>query len=179
MLAVVPSAEMAAVIDGIRFDFAKTFGFRAALKPPVHITICAPFLVDAIIADTFEQKMSQLKNWAGTQTPFEIFLDGYNFFNNPEHPVLIIHVKDNIHLQNMQGSLAAYMKTIGVRKCKSSMNHHITIGYRDIPSHAMPAIREYYSTRNFHGAFVCDRILLWKHDGIRWRTAMDYSFKSE
>ena len=176
MFAIVPSKEISATIHEERVIFAENFGFKAALKPPVHITVCPHFGVNPIIAEAFERQMLSIQLWADNQSQFEIILDGFDFFLNRNQPALIINIPDNIHLQNMQNSFAAYLKMMKFRKCSPRIKHHITIGYKDIPTKAMPAIIEAYTTRPFKASFKCDHITLWKHDRVNWRTAADFKF---
>ncbi len=176
MFAIIPSDEISTLIHEQRLIFAKNFSFHGGLKPPVHITICYPFIVPDIISEAFERQMLSLQAWANNQTSFEINLDGFDFFPNPDHPALIVKILDNIYLQNMQKSFAAYLNKMKFRKCSSRIRHHITIGYKDIPTTSMPAIIEAYTVRPFKASFKCDRITLWKHDRINWRTAADYKF---
>lgn len=179
MLAVVPSMELCAAIDEQRQIFAKKFGFHSGLKPPVHITVCPPFKVQNIITEAFERQMLSLKDWACYQPSFKIFLDGFGFFNNTNRPALIINIPENKHLQNMQKGLANYLRrTVKFRKCRAVWNHHITIGYDDIPPYAMPAIQNAYASRPFSGSFTCGGIILWKHDRRNWRNVTDYPFIS-
>ncbi len=176
MFAIVPPEEISAAIHEQRIIFAQNFGFRAALKPPVHITICAPFTVNSVIAEAFERQMQSIEVWANNQKSFEIIIDGFDFFPNPNRPVLVMNIPDNTQLKNMQKSFASYLRRMKFTKCSSHINHHITIGYNDIPAQAMPAIKEVYATRPFKASFTCDHILLWKHDRTNWRIAADYKF---
>ncbi len=76
----------------------------------------------------------------------------------------------------MQESFAAYLKRMKFNKCSPRRKHHITIGYKDIPTKALPAIKEAYASRPFNASFKCDHIKLWKHDGANWQTAANFKF---
>jgi hypothetical protein len=79
MFAIIPSKEKSASNHEEPIIFAENFGFKGALKPPVHITVCPYFEVNPIIAEAFERQLSTIQLWPDNQSQFEIILDGFDF----------------------------------------------------------------------------------------------------
>jgi 2'-5' RNA ligase len=180
MFAIVPPPDQAEIINGQRLVFAQQYGFKRALKPPVHITLVPPFHVPQEQVPVFERLILRLSSWTDTLQSFDIELKDFGFFENPaqQSPVVFIDVVQSAALQALY---QAIRKRLSVhpnikRVLHSSYNPHVTIGYRDLSWEAFPAIRADYRQRHFTAYFPCKNICLWKHDGINWRLHHAFSF---
>lgn len=177
MFAIMPPEDLTAQIHEKRVDFFKRYGYDKALKPPVHITLYEPFHIANGDVPHFELHMEQLHAWASRQTPFQVKLLNYNFFNNKNSRVVYIDVVRNEQLRSLHATFHAELKNyIPIHEIHGPYRPHFTIGYRDIPADAFPAIRNYYSRQQFSGSFQCDAIHLWKHDGVQWQVEDTYKF---
>lgn len=176
MFAIMPPPEFAEEIHRLRLEFSKKFGFVKALKPPVHITIVPPFSVPAELCAQFEQRMQLLAKWAQVQTPFEIDVNGFDFFEQ-NHPVTYLDVAKNNLLETLY---AGFIKQLSVLTCLKGLHKnfrpHLTIGYRDVTADALPGIKEEYTARTCSAAFPCQSIFLWKHNHTNWQVAQEYTF---
>lgn len=167
-----PPPDLAAEIDEIRKEFATNFGCKAALKPPVHITVYPPFEDLPDLAS----RVHDLHGWAARQRSFHILLDGYGSFVPPHSsPVLYIAPAPNKELANFHLRFMAIAKkyvrdTVVMRGYKP----HITIGYRDIPKEAFPEIMDSYRDREFKASFVMNSLYLWTHDTKKWQVTDEY-----
>ncbi len=175
MFALMPPPELSGTIHAIREDFSKKFKFKKALKPPVHITLFDPFQIPEASSLIFEQTITQMQQWASLQAPFNIDLRNYNFFNNPQHPVVYVDVIKRSSIKNFHSNfiteLTKYKLT---NKHPHSFTPHVTIGYRDVTIDAFPLIRAYYSQQTFSSSFTCNTFYLWKHNGANWQVIKTY-----
>jgi 2'-5' RNA ligase len=175
MFAFMPPDELSGVLHSIREDFAQTFKFKKGLKPPVHITLLPPFRIPAKYAEAFEQYIASMQRWASTQSPFNIYLYNYNFFNNPEHPVVYVDVVNSLPVKKFHSYFIEQLnKYKPISNTTASFKPQVTIGYRDITPAAFPTIRSYYSNQTFNSSFTCNTFYLWKHNGTNWEVVKTY-----
>lgn len=175
MLAIMPPPDETAEIEEIRRQFADAYNCKAALKPPVHITLIPPFKT----VDTIEQDLiNKLGHWALEQRAFDVALKNFDVFRRNQ--VVFIHVEPSIALRTFQKELEGRFKQdyshIDI-KTYQEYSPHITIGYRDIPRELFrPAAIEYLA-KSFSATFPVDRFYLWKHNSINWQVLHTYIMK--
>jgi len=175
MFALMPPAELAARIHAIRTVFSERFGFKAAMKPPVHITMLEPFVLHGEEPDKFEQQVAGMKRWGQLQKPFMVALQNFSFFDNPRAPVVFIDVVKDPGLRDLHTSfLREVKKYVELEPRKNGFNPHITIGYRDVTPEAFPEIKMSYSKQKFSASFECHTLYLWKHNGKNWEVEMEF-----
>lgn len=176
MFAIMPPAGLAKQIDGERLYFAEKYNSRAALKPPVHITIYPPFTD----TEDLPERAKGLHQWASTRESLNIDLRNFDWFDNRRSPVLYIHVERSRELTDLRAAFMIRLKEhLPEVELMGEYKPHITIGYRDIPEELLPQIREEYATRAFEGTFEAFSILLWEHNGQRWNVVDEYCFNRE
>lgn len=178
MFAIVPPPHLASEIHQLRLEFSEKYGFVKALKPPVHITLFPPFSMAHPMTERFEQQIRQLQPWANTCHSFDVALDGFGFFNNPNHPVVFINVTEQLLLQQLHASFVPEFTAItGMRFPQMPFRPHITIGYRDVTPAAFPAIQAAYATRTYNATFACKAFYLWKHNRINWQAIQEFTLE--
>src|SRR5690348_17173836 len=96
MMAIVPPAEMAERIDLIRKEFAEAYNCKAGLKPPVHITLYAPYKETS---DHESEVREVLARWSSTQESFVLSLKGFDAFKT--NGVIFINVVVNDALKQL------------------------------------------------------------------------------
>lgn len=176
MFAIVPPPALSLKIHEQRISFSKKYGFKKALKPPVHITLFDPFTIQQADAARFEDHILSLKHWAQNQPSFKVELVNYSYFNNPGSPVIFIDVARNLHLKMLHASFVKQIKRHMVIKTSDKIyKPHVTIGYRDIDPGVFPGIKTHYSRQRFNASFKCDAIYLWKHDGHNWQIHEEFA----
>lgn len=167
MIAMMPTGELAKDIESIRQKFADRYGAKAALKPPVHITLVPPFKAPQHAEDVL---VPVLKAWGALQIPFPLTLQDFNSFRN--NGVIFIDVARNDLLHLFHKDLLVKFNSLAplVPQTRTGSYHpHITIGYRDIPPEKLDAAIARYNAEDFFATFVIERFYLWKHDGHRWQ----------
>ena len=180
MFALMPPEKLSKEIHDERLTFAEEYGFVAALKPPVHITVLPPFKIPTEDCNAFETKVSGMHEWAHRQSQLTVELNNFNFFDNYGHPVLFIDVVKSPKLIKLRTSFLKQLDHYPwIEKSTLPFKPHITIGYRDIDPAVFPTIREVYARRKFKAAFECDAIYLWKHDGKQWQIFKTFELNGE
>lgn len=167
MLAIMPPPELMKEIEGIRQQFADAYNCKAALKPPVHITLIPPFKTGVSIEDELRNDLS---NWSETKVAFAVKLKNFDVFRRNQ--VVFIHVEPSLQLRAFQRELEDKFRQnyrhVEI-KTYDDYSPHITIGYRDIPRDLFrPAAIEYLA-KSFSATFAVDRFYLWKHNSIKWQ----------
>lgn len=174
LFVVTPPEELANEIHQIRIEFAEKYQCKAALKPPVHITL----LINYWALPRTENKLLWLHDWAATLKPFEVRLKNFGTF--PGNGVVFIDVEPNEELQSLHRGLAVIKQMLpsGTIRSAGTLNPHITIGYRDIPKEKYEAAAAEYLGRDFQAAFMVDKFCLWKHNGQKWETLHSYKMEA-
>lgn len=174
MMAVVPPNDLRMKIESIRYEFAKAYNCKAALKPPVHITLYPPYKE----FEHHEKEVIQtLSKWCVRQTPFDVTLKGFDTFR--QNGVIFINVEKSNQLKELHRGFATQMTQLLQPdfRNKFTFHPHVTIGYRDIPEHRLEeAIRDYLP-RQFEATFKVNHIEFWKHNGARWSTLCIFPFQ--
>ena len=189
MIAIMPPEELEQRIQKERIEFSENYNCVKALKPPVHITMYDPFETE----DEFEACASGLQKWADRQRSFDVKLDNYGFFENPEKPVFFIKVVKDENIAGLRTELLRemkkYVEAAGdellvngklVPKSKPMpFNPHITLGYRDLSPNLVPTIKQDYARRRMQATFLCYALYLWKHDGKNWRVVNTFKLNGQ
>lgn len=160
MSAFVPPPALTNEIRRVQHAFTSKYGSAAALKPPVHITFSPPVNLDEVALKIYR---SQLKFIADKSTPFEIVLDGFDFFSR--NRVVFIRIVENTSLIKMHE-----MFQMALTAEKSAYHPHITIGYRKIEAPTFKMIMDDYQHQRFNGKFEVNQLHLWKYEGGQWKT---------
>lgn len=188
MFAIVPPPGVEQQIQKERLLFSENYNCHKALKPPVHITMYEPFKQEEL----FEEDIVLLKKWSQNQKPFNIVIQNFSFFENPRSPVVYISVVKDENITLLRTSLLKELKHFIEADAPELINGrpvppprpqpfhpHFTIGYRDVPPALFPAIKKAYINKRFSASFICDKVVLWKHNGINWQTITEFPFGKE
>jgi methylated-DNA-[protein]-cysteine S-methyltransferase len=176
MIALMPPPDLSEEIHNIRKEFSEKYNCIKALAPPVHITLQAPFKMDA----GMEQAVIDILNpIAYYQEPFEVKMENFGAF--PDNKVVFIAVEKHAVLRTFQRNLVSRLKKAEVPAVNYSMSFHphITIGYRDIPAEHYEAARAEYEEKHFRGNFRAGSFFLWKRVNNKWTVLHEFSFLAE
>lgn len=172
MVAIMPPPPIAKDIEQIRFGFADKYNCKAALKPPVHITLIPPYKTQS---ESEEKIIPAMEHWAASHEPFSLVLLNYATFAN--NGVVFINVLPNEDGRMFQRGLRSeFLQVLPMPEVKryTSFHPHITIGYRDIPKDLFKEAANDYQQRALFSTFVVDRFHLWRHDGTRWQVLRSF-----
>ncbi|MXV51278.1 hypothetical protein GS399_09885 [Pedobacter sp. HMF7647] len=173
-IAILPPEQLSEQIDDIRKECSEMFNVFAALKPPVHITLFAPFQ----LGNERENQLIKVLEAPRHHSSFEQELENFDTFNS--HVVYINTIK-NKSIASLQKNITAVMHhhEIGKREVKGGntlFKPHITIAYRDIDQEIFPAMWAEYKNKKFKRQFTVGGFTLLKHDGKKWNRFKEYSF---
>jgi 2'-5' RNA ligase len=172
MFAIMPPEQLALEINKIRQQFANKYHCRAALKPPVHITLIPPFHTfperEPDIIEVFESLAKDINS-------FEIQLSGYGIFRRKGVVYMNISLNNNLQILYNLSKIKFDEVLPGLYNDSNRPYHpHITIGYRDIPKELFQQAAEEYLEKTFEESFLCDRFFLWRHDGHAWQVQYEF-----
>lgn len=177
-IAIIPPQEICDEITAFKLDFSDHFESKTALKVMPHITLKAPFKLNAI-------HHLDLKDWFQKLPvafcPFQIELKNFGAFHNKNHPVVFVHPILNAPLVALQkkiidGFRLAYPK-IEVTNTELKFTPHITIAYRDLGFDNFIAAWEIYKKKEYAAAFDVSSFHLLQHNGKIWNVIDTYSIK--
>jgi 2'-5' RNA ligase len=166
LTAILPPEELTQQIDEIRQECASRFNVKAALKPPVHITLFKPIKLES---DREKELLQILQGIKHNHEPFKIELENFDTFNSR---VVYIRVLKNHSLWDLEHQITKAYKhhqidgqEVGSNK---AFHPHITIAFRDIAPATFPVMWAEYKNKKFKRAFVADHFTLLKHNGEKW-----------
>ena len=168
-IALSPPESICNEITAFKNDIATFYNSSKALRSVPHITLKAPFIVNA---DLHNQVVDWFAAIQINQPQFEQQLNGFGVFNNPKHPVLYVKpVLSNALLALQRTIIAEFERTfsfIPIHYLERNFNPHITIGYRDLAYAEFEKAWQVYQHKKYDAAFTVKNICLLQHDGIKW-----------
>lgn len=175
LTAIVPDAELTDQIEEIRRECAECYNVKAALKPPVHITLFKPISVEF---EREKELVRVLNEVSSKHQPFTLSLENFDTFNNQ---VVFIKVLKTEPLGNLQKDISSvyhrrHLETEEI-KSKKTFHPHITIAYRDIPRTTFPALWNEYKNKRFKRNFSVNGFILFKHNGHKWEVFEEFTLR--
>ncbi len=150
-IALFPPERLKKQIENIRLEFSEKYKCYEALKPPVHITLKAPFFYPEDEENPLVEGFNQL---ASGCKPFKVELSNFSFFKNH---TLYIHVAESSAFNDFQKDLIFFITQqfpdLSLNKYDSEFNPHLTIAYRDIPQSRFKEIKAEYSSQELYAVF--------------------------
>lgn len=169
-IAILPPGNISDDIIAFQQDIALHYNSSAALKNMPHITLKAPFKLDA-------QKHHDMLKWFGSipvGTGFEITLENFGTFNNRNHPVIYVKPLPDNSLINLQKTVLTAFETqfpgTAISFLEKKFSPHMTIGYRDLEPDEFVKAWNVYKEKQYHAVFRVTEIFLLQHNGKQWNT---------
>jgi len=174
-IALIPPDAIAGEVTAFRNDFALNYNSKAALKNMPHITLKAPFKIEAT---RHNEVMDWFANLPVNEKPFEIELNDFGMFNNPKNPVVYVHPVVTDALATMQKAVIDGFETafphIALQFTERNFKPHMTIAYRDLTYTEFEKAWQLYRHKKYNVRFIVDRIFLLKHDVKEWQVAAEH-----
>lgn len=155
-IAIYPSKEIIEEIKIFKTDMVLSYGNSKALKNEAHITLFPPFSRELELEEDIHIAFQKIDT---NIEPFEIALNGFGSFPNPNNPVIFVHPEDNIHLTDLYNRVKQQFNF-----AKYSFTPHMTIGYRDLTWENYLKAWEKYQHKEYKTKFLVEKILLLRHD---------------
>lgn len=164
-VAILPPKHVYTKIRQIQHEIKNEFGCKQALKPPVHITLQAPFKRPESIESSL---ISGLQQFCSGFKPFDVEINGFGTFSphtiflKPEKTKGLMDFRQGL-IQLLENEFDFADQEIGFR----DFNPHFTIAYRDLKN-KYPKVWETYKSKEFRDAFQVAEIFLLKHNYKFW-----------
>lgn len=163
--AIIPPEDISMEVHEFRLRIAEKYNSRAALKPPVHITLFPPLEMPVSLERPF---MSLLDDVGSRHHSFELHLNGFGSF-----PPRVIYVKPEKELRmnvlsreivdNFIHHISPMMELRGYK-----FRAHMTIAYRDLDPSIFPAAWNEFKDKEYKRSFFVGDVSLLKHDRTQW-----------
>jgi len=173
-IALIPPRDISDEVTAFRTDFALNYNSKAALKNMPHITLKAPFKIDAA-------RHTEVLNWFANlpvgEKHFEVELKDFEVFDNPKNPVVFVQPVVTAAMANVQkavidGFEAAFTE-IALHFNEKHFKPHMTIAYRDLAYAEFERAWQVYQHKKYNARFIADRLYLLQHNGKEWQIAAE------
>ncbi|WP_420317109.1 2'-5' RNA ligase family protein [Ekhidna sp.] len=165
-IAVVPPTEIQEAITKLKHEIVEKYQSSHALKTPPHITLHMPFKWKD---KRFEDLVKVIKDLNSDLEPFEVQLQGFDFF---EPRVVFVNVVENDKLEKLQKKVVDIcrknLKLDNANYKNLPFHPHITIGFRDLKKRMFYEAKQEFEARTYKSTFKVVQITLLKHDGKKW-----------
>src|SRR5436305_1991213 len=119
LLAIIPPDDLRDQLEVIRQDFATKYDCKAALKPPIHITLIPPFYLAGEHVPPLSNLIAEI---AKDEESFAITISNYGTF--PKNHVIFINVETTPPLLHIQTRIEHSLSDQGLIRCKTSQPYH-------------------------------------------------------
>jgi 2'-5' RNA ligase len=165
LVALLPPEPVFAETWALKQEVHRLTGSRNAVRLPPHITLLPPFRAPV----AFETDcLAALTDFAATESPFDVALDGFAWFGNR---TLFVHVAAAEALKAFHARLLGWCTTRlpQVTPENRPFTPHLTLATRDLPPAQVPELRQLFAERSYAAAFTVSGLTLFRHDGQQWQ----------
>ncbi len=141
------------------------YGCRAAKKSDAHLTIIPPFKAEEDIQSSLADFVAAYNIGA---VPFEMELNNFGHFGNR---VIYVDVTPNEKLNTLEKEAnEQFIQSFPaiIFRTQPQFNPHVTIATRDIPEYKFDEAWAYFEQQQFHAAFNCEGLHLYKLTEHKW-----------
>jgi 2'-5' RNA ligase len=170
LVALLPPEPVFSEVWAIKQEVHQLTGSRNAVRLPPHITLIPPLRQP----DDFAAALgSALAAFARTQTSFAVGLKNFRWFGNR---TLFVHVSQPEPVQAFHAALTAWCAEHLPQVPRESrpFTPHMTLATRDLPTAAVPELRQHFGARSYQAAFEVNSFVLFRHDGQQWRNIQEF-----
>lgn len=167
-IALLPTAEVGKEIIKIKQDFAENFGPMYALKVLPHITLQVPFTADPALEKAF---CDELAEFAKTQAPFEVSLNGFGTFPNKQNRVLFINVEKSETMSALHRQLINFLRKefgFSTMLARTGFTPHVTVAFKDLEDAQFEKAWPEYENKEYTASFKVNNLYFLRHNGKSW-----------
>jgi len=165
-LAIVPPEPIRGAAHELKIHFRETYGSKAALHSPPHLTLHMPFRWKQAKESKIHEACTKA---ASLQRPFQLTLKNFNAF--PPRVIFIDVVQNNelINFQkNLQGICRRDLNLLNAQYKDLPFHPHLTLAFRDLKKEQFRKAWEEFMNKTFEAEFVVNELTLLKHNGRNW-----------
>ncbi|HVI45545.1 MAG TPA: 2'-5' RNA ligase family protein [Chitinophaga sp.] len=167
-IALLPTAEVGKEIIKIKQEFAEQYGPMYALKVLPHITLQVPFTADPALEKAF---CDELTEFAKTQAPFEVSLNGFGTFPNKQNRVLFINVEKSETMSTMHRQLINFLRKefgFSTMLARTGFTPHVTVAFKDLEDDQFNKAWPEYENKEYTATFKVNNLYFLRHNGKSW-----------
>ncbi|WP_240154977.1 2'-5' RNA ligase family protein [Chitinophaga sp. Cy-1792] len=167
-IALLPTAEVGKEIIKIKQEFAEQYGPLYALKVLPHITLQVPFTADPALEKAF---CDELTEFAKTQAPFEVSLNGFGTFPNKQNRVLFINVEKSETMSAMHRQLINFLRKefgFSTMLARTGFTPHVTVAFKDLDDDQFNKAWPEYENKEYTASFKVNNLYFLRHNGKSW-----------
>jgi 2'-5' RNA ligase len=167
-IALLPTAEVGKEIIKIKQEFAEQYGPTYALKVLPHITLQVPFTADPALEKAF---CDELAEFAKTQAPFEVSLNGFGTFPNKQNRVLFINVEKSETMSAMHRQLINFLRKefgFSTMLARTGFTPHVTVAFKDLEDDQFNKAWPDYENKEYQASFKVNNLYFLRHNGKSW-----------
>ncbi|WP_255578632.1 2'-5' RNA ligase family protein [Chitinophaga sp. sic0106] len=167
-IALLPTAEVGKEIIKIKQEFAEQYGPLYALKVLPHITLQVPFTADPALEKAF---CDELTEFAKTQAPFEVSLNGFGTFPNKQNRVLFINVEKSETMSAMHRQLINFLRKefgFSTMLARTGFTPHVTVAFKDLDDDQFNKAWPEYENKEYQATFKVNNLYFLRHNGKSW-----------
>ncbi|PUZ29787.1 RNA 2',3'-cyclic phosphodiesterase [Chitinophaga parva] len=167
-IALLPTAEVGKEIIKIKQEFAEKYGPVYALKVLPHITLQVPFTADPALEKAF---CDELTEFAKTQAPFEVNLNGFGTFPNKQNRVLFINVEKSETMSAMHRLLINFLRKefgFSTMLARTGFTPHVTVAFKDLTDEQFEKAWPEYENKEYTASFKVNNLYFLRHNGKSW-----------
>lgn len=174
-IALIPHEAVSGEVTGFKNDFAANYKSSKALRTMPHITLKAPFKLEAREHNNLLQWFSGIRPMAEA---FTVELEDFGSFNNKNNPVIYVKPVMTPVLERLQKSIItafehSYPK-ISIPYTERTFHPHMTIAFRDLTPEQYDRAMDVYQHKKYSAAFRADRFYLLQHDDEKWNVIAEH-----
>jgi 2'-5' RNA ligase len=165
LVAVLPPEPVFTETWALKQEVHRLTGSRNAVRLPPHITLLPPFRAPAAFEADY---LAALAEFAITESPFDVALDGFAWFGNR---TLFVHVARAEALKAFHTRLVNWCTEHLPQVPLESrpFTPHLTLATRDLPPAQAPELRQLFAERQYEATFAVAGLTLFRHDGQQWQ----------
>ncbi|WP_262509818.1 2'-5' RNA ligase family protein [Chitinophaga deserti] len=167
-IALLPTAEVGKEIIKIKQEFAEQYGPMYALKVLPHITLQVPFTADPSLERAFCEELTE---FAKTQAPFEVGLNGFGTFPNKQNRVLFINVEKSETMSAMHRQLINFLRKefgFSTMLARTGFTPHVTVAFKDLDDATFEKAWPEYENKEYQASFKVNNLYFLRHNGKSW-----------
>jgi len=167
-IALLPTAEVGKEIIKIKQEFAEKYGPTYALKVLPHITLQVPFTADPALEKAF---CDELAEFAKSQAPFEVSLNGFGTFPNKQNRVLFINVEKSETMSAMHRQLINFLRKefgFSTMLARTGFTPHVTVAFKDLEDDQFNKAWPEYENKEYQASFKVNNLYFLRHNGKSW-----------
>lgn len=175
LIAIIPPQEVYAEVRALQEYIAQTWGPKHALRTPPHITIIPPVSLSSAQTGWLYGMAYAM---AGTLTPFQLKLNGFDFF---KPRVVYIRPVVSAPLQELheiwQSALLSKMPHILDTYPPRPYHPHLTLAHKDVTRSQFDLMMNFFNNKTFNANFTVDRFYILSYREQGWEIEREYPFQ--